>query len=232
MKALEIQQNSKPNAASNANVNKLLRRIAKLSSNNESESLDLSKENVIKLIKNTELNAEFKKLLRINTWSITHEIRKYLWQALLVLEIDDSNSSCLFEKSKCAYNKDVGNLFGHNNELSICFPAFVGFQFNEHCNYYYLNSNGKLAVKRVLCVYEYNYPDVRYSPAVFSITSILLHYLREHEVYAAICCLFSKKDYLVETKLSWEASCSVFNKLLKTFCVCFVSSCRYIVFNF
>jgi hypothetical protein len=96
-------------------------------------------------------------------------------------------------------------------------PSFVSDC--NHFNYYYLNESGKDAVKRILCVYAYRYPDITYSPGLVSICSLLLHYLQEHEVYAAISHLFASKDFLVATRSSWETNCLVFVKLLKYYSV-------------
>ena len=97
-------------------------------------------------------------------------------------------------------------------------PKFVNRE-QSHCNYYFLNSPGKNAVKRILCVYAHHFPDITYSPNIVSICSLLLHYMQEHEVYAALCYMFSAKDYLVETRASWETNSLVFTKLLKSYSV-------------
>ena len=89
----------------------------------------------------------------------------------------------------------------------------------SHLNYYFLNMKGREAVKRVLCVYEYHYPQVTYNPLLVSVASILLHYMQEHEVFAALCVMSSSKDHFLESKSSWETSTAVFIKLLKTYCV-------------
>lgn len=91
--------------------------------------------------------------------------------------------------------------------------------YSNHLNFYYLNENGKQAIKRILCVYEYHYPHVTFSPALVSISSVLLHYMQEHEVFAALCFMSSTKDHLIESKSSWDISCSVFVRLLKNYCV-------------
>lgn len=86
-------------------------------------------------------------------------------------------------------------------------------------NYYFLNSKGKQAIKRILCVYEYHYPQVTFNPGLVSISSLLLHYMQEHEVFAALCFMSSTKEHLIESKASWDTTCSVFTRLLKNYCV-------------
>jgi hypothetical protein len=115
---------------------------------------------------------------------------------------------------------DFVNLTSHNGS-----PPTIGYQAsnkqtnNSHLNYYYLNTDGQQAIKRILCVYEYNYPHVTFNPALVSISSLLLHYMQEHEVFAALCAISSTKKHLTESRLSWETNCSVFIRLLKSYCV-------------
>jgi len=95
----------------------------------------------------------------------------------------------------------------------------VSLTSNPHLNYYYLNNKGKDAIKRILCVFEYLFPQVTYSPGLVSLSSLLLHYMQEHEVFSALCYLSSTKEHLIETKTNWDVTCSVFMKLIKIYCV-------------
>ena len=202
----------------NPNVNKITSRISsKFHIDVTTSSKDLLKQNLKKLNyeskRSAELNSLFKNLLRINNWHVGHEIRRYLWSSLLILTNEEEDSRSYVQKIQTLYGQS-----NQINEIDIDFPRFVNI--GEHSNFYYLNSTGKFRVKRLLSVYAYNYPDLTFSPMIISISSLLLHYMQEHEVYASICYLFSKKDHLVETKLSWDANCLVFNKLLKLHGVC------------
>ena len=109
----------------------------------------------------------------------------------------------------------------HNNlnNTSTMNSSISTSSSKSHLNYYFLNMKGREAVKRVLCVYEYHYPQVTYNPLLVSVASILLHYMQEHEVFAALCVMSSSKDHFLESKSSWETSTAVFIKLLKTYCV-------------
>jgi hypothetical protein len=202
-------------ATNSSNVIKVFKTISKFNIEKEGNSFNLSKSSLTKLInessKNRELNNALKKLLRINPWCVTHDIRQYLWKSLLLTN-EESNLSL-------NYYEQVQTLLGSLNEnvMTNEYPSFANF--GDHSNFYYLNSKGKFKVKRILFIYSYNYPDVTFSPAIISISSLFLHYMQEHEAYQAICILFNKKDYLVETQISWKANCLVFNKLMKTFFV-------------
>ncbi len=107
----------------------------------------------------------------------------------------------------------------NNNNLTSSTSNSSISSASTHLNYYYLNNKGKEAIKRILCVYEYRFPQVTYSPGLVSLSSILLHYMKEHEVFAALCYLSSTKDHLIETKTNWESACSVFTNLIKIYCV-------------
>lgn len=109
-------------------------------------------------------------------------------------------------------------------EIDISLPDFINMSSkqdssNNHMNYYFLNSKGKQAIKRILCVYEYHFPQVTFNPGLLSISSLLLHYMQEHEVFASLCYMSSTKEHLIESKNCWDTTCSVFTKLLKNYCV-------------
>lgn len=110
-------------------------------------------------------------------------------------------------------------------EIDVSLPDFVNMSTkkensNVHMNYYFLNNKGKQAIKRILCVYEYHFPHVTFSPGLLSISSLLLHYMQEHEVFASLCYMSTTKEHLIETKNCWENTCSVYCKLVKNYCVC------------
>lgn len=109
-------------------------------------------------------------------------------------------------------------------EIDISLPDFVNMNTrqensSDHMNYYFLNNKGKQAIKRILCVYEYHFPQVTFNPGLLSISSLLLHYMQEHEVFASLCYMSSSKEHLIESKTCWDTTCSVFTKLLKNYCV-------------
>jgi hypothetical protein len=105
----------------------------------------------------------------------------------------------------------------HQNQQTLSSSSLSTTNF--HLNYHYLNETGRHAVKRILCVYEYHYPQVTYNPGLISISSLLLHYMQEHEVFAALCFMSSTKEHLIDSKASWDTDCLVFTRLLKVYCV-------------
>lgn len=121
-----------------------------------------------------------------------------------------NNSNGLSNNSNTMNNNTSSTNYSNNNNQN---------NNNNHINYYYLNDKGKQAVKRILCVYEYNFPQVTFNPGLVSISSILLHFMQEHEVFAALCYMSSTKEHLIESRSSWETTCSVFTRLVKTYAV-------------
>lgn len=188
-------------------------------------------------------NIKLKQFLRSNYWSIRHPIRNYLWRCLLkqtsstgggVLSPHKSNGSNSVENkenngkiqvycSESEYNQHLNHIFGKSRDIEVSLPDFANIpsctqsEQTSHQNYYYLNSEGKQAIKRILCVYEYHNPQVTFSPGLVSISSILLHFMKEHEVFGALCLMSSTKEHLIESKSSWDATCSVFSRLLKSY---------------
>jgi hypothetical protein len=108
-----------------------------------------------------------------------------------------------------------------NNHQTLSTSSISSGTGGHHLNYYYLNAHGKQAIKRILCVYEYHNPHVTYNPGLISITSLLLHYMQEHEVFSALCFMSSTKEHLIDSKASWDTACLVFTRLLKVYCVSF-----------
>lgn len=181
-------------------------------------------------------NERLKQLIRSNTWLPTHPIRKNLWRCLLQSNGDKENRS-LSESSLDDYNKHLNQIFGKSRDIELSLPEFV-YSNNpnttalsiesmgstssssnpNHLNYYNLNHEGRQAIKRILCVFEYQYPQVTYSPGIVSITSLLAHYMEEHEVYQALVHMSSTKEHLIESKSSWDVTSSVFIRLLKNYC--------------
>ena len=108
---------------------------------------------------------------------------------------------------------------GQGQQSSSVSSTTSAHQQQQHINYHYLNAKGKQAVRRILCVYEYHYPQVTYNPGLISISSLLLHYMQEHEVFAALCSMSATKEHLIDSKAGWDTACSVFTRLLKSYCV-------------
>ena len=120
------------------------------------------------------------------------------------------------EKQK--YSMDTGTLL--DDTLKSCFgttdmqpkePSLPSCVDAAHTNHYFLTHKGKVSVARLLRCYAYNTPEVQYCPMLFSITSILRHYLSENETYNFISNLTSSKQpkYFSQNKKQVEIAWKV-----------------------
>lgn len=53
-------------------------------------------------------------------------------------------------------------------------PPFVE---SKHRHLHHLDSKGKTITDRIVCVLGFACPDITYSPAIYSLTSLLLHFM-------------------------------------------------------
>jgi len=56
----------------------------------------------------------------------------------------------------------------------ILLPQFVE---SRHCIAYHLTRKGRNVADRVVCVLGYAHPEITFSPAIYPVTAILLHYM-------------------------------------------------------
>jgi hypothetical protein len=77
--------------------------------------------------------------------------------------------------SKCRYIADFCfYYFAELPDKPILLPQFVE---SGHCIAYHLTRKGRSVAERVVCVLGYAHPEITYSPAIYPITAILLHYM-------------------------------------------------------
>ncbi|XP_013388368.1 TBC1 domain family member 24 isoform X1 [Lingula anatina] len=99
--------------------------------------------------------------------------------------------------------------------LDITLPAFVDHELTTH---YFLNEQGLQCAKRIICVIAYTEPDITYSPALFPLTCLCLHYMAEEDAFNAIYgLLHSKMGHISQTKLAYQATGLVIRDLTKRF---------------
>lgn len=84
-------------------------------------------------------------------------------------------------------------------------PAFVDA---AHCLPYHLTRTGRAVADRIVNVLGYDCPDITYSPVLYPITSILLHFMSEEEAYHCLAALVGSKDkvFINQTKLLHEVT--------------------------
>lgn len=149
-----------------------------------------------------------KEIIRNNHWPIDHPIRRKLWPLLCQLHGHEKYLPGYYEET-------LQEVLG-NDDSPTCLPSFVDPSF---CMNYCLNTLGKKNTKRVLCALSRTYPDVIYSPAIYPLTSLFIHYMAEDRVYHCISNLLTSKDkdFLSQTRFMHEEKAYVMQKLTKKF---------------
>lgn len=64
--------------------------------------------------------------------------------------------------------------FSELPKRTLILPQFVE---PSHCHSYHLSREGHVVAQRVVSVLGYSCPDVTFSPAVFPLTALFLHYM-------------------------------------------------------
>lgn len=102
--------------------------------------------------------------------------------------------------------------------VDVRIPLFVDL---SHLHSYHLNTKGNTTVKKILCVLEHSCPDIIYSPMIYSLVSLFLHYMDTSQCFNCIYALLRKKEssFLMTTKVSFEASKLVIRDLAKKYAV-------------
>ncbi|XP_041566389.1 GTPase-activating protein skywalker isoform X8 [Drosophila gunungcola] len=144
---------------------------------------------------------DVKNILRENSWPINSPIRSQLWPLLCGQHQTKQQMLDGF------YWEMVHQVFGTTelSEKPIMLPAFVDA---THCLPYHLTSTGRAVADRIVNVLGYDCPDITYSPVLYPITSILLHFMSEEEAYMCLAGLVGSKEkvFINQTKLQHEVT--------------------------
>ncbi|XP_069104836.1 GTPase-activating protein skywalker-like [Argopecten irradians] len=148
-----------------------------------------------------------KSFLRTSLWSHDHQMRGLLWQqACKYLHKADGN---FFEEMV----EELYDKRGHSGEVTL--PSFVDF---DNQPTYHLNTSGIQSVHKILAVMHHTNPDITYCPILFGLVSVFLHYMTPSEAYnCAYGLLRSKETFIMQTKVSFEATKLVVRDLTKKY---------------
>ncbi|XP_015835480.1 GTPase-activating protein skywalker isoform X5 [Tribolium castaneum] len=145
---------------------------------------------------------DVKHLLRNNAWPVDSPIRGQLWSLLCIQHQNKSNSM-----SDGFYWDMVNQVFGSTElpDKPISLPPFVE---PSHCQLYYLTHRGRSVADRVVSVLGYACPDIVYSPTIYPICALLLHYMSEEQCYHCMASLVASKEktFITQTKLLYEVT--------------------------
>ncbi|XP_025837482.1 TBC1 domain family member 24 isoform X1 [Agrilus planipennis] len=158
---------------------------------------------------------DVKNIIRNNNWPVNDPIRGHLWPVLCSQHMNNSKSMDGF------YWDMVKQVFG-TNELSdkpVSLPPFVE---PSHCHSYFLTHRGRCIADRVVSVLGYSCPDIVYSPTIYPICAILLHFMSEEDAYHCMTSLVSAKEkmFITQTKLlhdvTWKTVLQIARKHVKS----------------
>lgn len=153
---------------------------------------------------------KLKETLRSSTRDPNQGVRKFLWKRILLSSVDSSQLSTTIEK----YKEKISILFGKNLTLEAELPVFVDI---DHLVYYYLNSEGKSAVKRILNVLASAHPDITFAPLLLPLVSLFLHYMSEAECYACLLAVVESKNKITQTDIHWTTTNHVFRRIAQKY---------------
>ncbi|CAG2061096.1 unnamed protein product, partial [Timema podura] len=117
---------------------------------------------------------ELKAAVRDNAWPVNSPVRPQLWPLLCRQHANDKSLQEGF------YWDMVNQLYGTTDisDKPIMLPPFVE---PSHCMAYQLTRRGRAQADRVVSVLGYACPDITYSPALYPITALLLHFMSGKE---------------------------------------------------
>ncbi|XP_070494948.1 GTPase-activating protein skywalker isoform X3 [Chironomus tepperi] len=155
---------------------------------------------------------EVKLIIRENAWPVNATIRSQLWPALCAQHQHSKSTLDGY------YWDMVNQVFGTTElpEKPIMLPPFVD---SSHCLPYHLTKKGRAVADRVVSVLGFNSPDITYSPSLYPIAAVLLHYMSEEECYHCMTSLVAAKDkvFITQTKLLYEVTWKTVMQIAKKY---------------
>ncbi|XP_069939415.1 GTPase-activating protein skywalker isoform X3 [Cherax quadricarinatus] len=143
---------------------------------------------------------EAKYIVRETDWSLGSPARENLWREICRHHSSEKDFGDYY------YWDTVKQIYGTTEllECSVQLPAFIDTKYKISQS---LSPRGVTACERVISVIAFSHPAITYAPALYAMTSLLLHYMDEVDAYncmAALVCGAQNK-FLTQTKIANEA---------------------------
>ncbi|XP_069986001.1 GTPase-activating protein skywalker isoform X1 [Penaeus vannamei] len=144
---------------------------------------------------------EAKIMVREADWSLASPVREELWKEMCRHHSTEKDFSDYY------YWDTVKQIYG-TTELSECHAQLPAFIDTHHTVSHCLSPRGVSACERVISVIAFSHPAITYAPSLYSLTSVLLHYMDETDVYNCMSVLVSgaQNKFITQTKVSHEAT--------------------------
>lgn len=147
-----------------------------------------------------------KHVLRTNMWLPNHTCRETLWMQIC---------KYLHKAGGDVYSELETDLLGGRKVQDLHLPAFVDF---DNLLSYHLSEEGVQQLHKILAILHHTNPDITFSPLLYPLLSLFLHYMGPSDAYNCIYGLLtSKETYIIQTKVAYEASKRVLRDLTKKF---------------
>lgn len=144
---------------------------------------------------------EAKMMVRETEWNLSSPVREELWRELCRYHSNEKDFGDFY------YWDTVKQMYG-TTEISECqvqLPACIDVNFTTNHS---LSPRGVIACQRVLSVIAFSNPAITYAPSLYSLCSLLLHYMDESDTYNCMSALVSgaQNKFITQTKVSYEAT--------------------------
>ncbi|WAR28277.1 SKY-like protein [Mya arenaria] len=174
----------------------------------EGHDIEVGEELIVQYL-NKKDKKHLKMVLRPAAWSMSHEIRKVLWYNMChyLHKADDGD----------IYTEYLADLFPNSdNTEELRLPSFVD---PTHLYSFHLNLEGIKTVGKILYVVEHACPDIIYSPLLYPIVCLFLHFMDAPQCYGCVYALIRQSDsmFLPTTRTCYEASKLVIRDLAKKY---------------
>ncbi|XP_045130789.1 GTPase-activating protein skywalker-like isoform X2 [Portunus trituberculatus] len=143
---------------------------------------------------------EAKQMIRDSDWSIGSPARENLWRELCRHHSREKDFDDQY------YWDTVKQIYG-STELSDSMTQLPAFIDSNHKVSHSLSPRGVTVCERIISLISFNHPAITYAPALYGLTSLLLHYMEEVDAYYCISALVggSQSKFLSQTKIAYEA---------------------------